>query len=45
VDLLIGDPTAAREKLGWRPKVGFEALVEAMVKSDLDRVASGRPLL
>lgn len=45
VDLLIGDPTAAREKLGWQPKIGFEALVEAMVKADLERVASGRPLL
>jgi GDPmannose 4,6-dehydratase len=35
VDLLIGDPTKAREKLGWTPKVGFEDLVRMMVDSDL----------
>jgi GDPmannose 4,6-dehydratase len=45
VDLLIGDPSAAREKLGWRPRIDFPELVEMMVKSDLDRVAAGRPLL
>jgi GDPmannose 4,6-dehydratase len=35
VDLLIGDPAKAREKLGWQPKVGFEDLVRMMVDSDL----------
>jgi GDPmannose 4,6-dehydratase len=35
VDLLIGDPTKAREKLGWQPKVGFEDLVRMMVDADL----------
>jgi GDPmannose 4,6-dehydratase len=35
VDLLIGDPSKAREKLGWTPKVGFEELVRMMVDSDL----------
>jgi GDPmannose 4,6-dehydratase len=35
VDLLIGDPTKAREKLGWAPKVGFPELVSMMVASDL----------
>lgn len=35
VDLLIGDATKARTKLGWEPKVGFEELVEMMVRSDL----------
>jgi GDPmannose 4,6-dehydratase len=35
VDLLIGDPSKAREKLGWQPKVGFEDLVRMMVDSDL----------
>ncbi|SDF88715.1 GDPmannose 4,6-dehydratase [Blastococcus aurantiacus] len=35
VDLLIGDPTKAREQLGWQPKVGFEDLVRMMVDSDL----------
>jgi len=35
VDLLIGDPSKAREKLGWKTKVSFEELVRMMVKSDL----------
>jgi GDPmannose 4,6-dehydratase len=35
VDLLIGDPTKAREVLGWQPKVGFEELVRMMVDNDL----------
>jgi GDPmannose 4,6-dehydratase len=35
VDLLIGDPTKAREKLGWEPRVGFEELVRMMVDHDL----------
>ena len=36
VDLLIGDATKANTKLGWQPKVGFEALIQMMVKNDLD---------
>jgi GDPmannose 4,6-dehydratase len=35
VDLLIGDPTKAREKLGWQPEVSFEGLVNLMVDADL----------
>jgi GDPmannose 4,6-dehydratase len=35
VDLLIGDPSKAREKLGWERKVSFEELVRMMVKSDM----------
>ena len=40
VDLLIGDPAKAHEKLGWSPKVSFAELVAMMVESDLDLVAS-----
>jgi len=39
VDVLLADPTKAREKLGWRPKVGFEELVRRMVTSDLELAA------
>ncbi|MBI1806086.1 MAG: GDP-mannose 4,6-dehydratase [Ignavibacteria bacterium] len=39
VDLLIGDPTKAKEKLGWVPKTKFEDLVRLMVRADYDRVA------
>lgn len=35
VDLLIGDPTKAREKLGWVPEVDFPSLVSMMVQNDL----------
>ena len=36
VDLLLGDPTKARTKLGWTHKISFEALVEEMVTADLE---------
>ena len=38
VDLLIGDATKAKEKLGWVPKYDLKALVEDMVQSDLHLV-------
>jgi GDPmannose 4,6-dehydratase len=37
VDLLIGDATKARDRLGWNPEVGFEGLVKMMVEHDLER--------
>ncbi len=36
VDLLLGDPTKAKTKLGWTPRVTFEELVDMMVDADLD---------
>jgi len=35
VDLLLGDATKAREKLGWAPRTSFETLVDLMVDHDL----------
>lgn len=35
VDLLIGDPTKARTKLGWKPEVDFPTLVKMMVAHDM----------
>ena len=35
VDLLIGDPAKAKEKLGWEPKVKFKDLVGIMIEADL----------
>lgn len=35
VETLLGDPTKAREKLGWRPRVKFHELVAEMVREDL----------
>jgi GDPmannose 4,6-dehydratase len=37
VDLLVGDATKAREKLGWVPEIEFTALVRMMVDADLER--------
>lgn len=38
VDLLLGDPTKAKEKLGWVPKYNLQALVSDMIQSDLHLV-------
>jgi GDPmannose 4,6-dehydratase len=37
VDLLVADPSKARERLGWKPTVTFQGLVEMMVDADLAR--------
>jgi GDPmannose 4,6-dehydratase len=42
VDLLLADPTKAREKLGWKTKVDFRELVARMVESDLALAARER---
>lgn len=34
VDLLLGDPSKARQKLGWRPEISFSDMVRDMVASD-----------
>ena len=36
VDTLLGDPTKAKEKLGWQPEVTFSELVKEMVRADLE---------
>ncbi|HNQ05467.1 MAG TPA: GDP-mannose 4,6-dehydratase [Thiobacillaceae bacterium] len=35
VETLLGDPSKARDKLGWTPKIGFDELVAEMVREDL----------
>jgi len=46
VDLLIGDATKAREKLGWTPEVDFPTLVKMMVTNDLaiEAARAGLPI-
>jgi GDPmannose 4,6-dehydratase len=39
---LIGDPSRARDELGWEPRVSFEQLVEMMVDADLERLGAAR---
>lgn len=38
VDLLVGDPSKARRKLGWTPQVNFEELIGMMVEADLKKL-------
>jgi GDPmannose 4,6-dehydratase len=42
VDELVGDPTRAREQLGWERQMSFEQLVTVMVDADIERL-SGEP--
>ncbi|HEV7772176.1 MAG TPA: GDP-mannose 4,6-dehydratase [Conexibacter sp.] len=39
VDLLIGDPTKAKEQLGWVPETSFEELIRLMTRADLELLA------
>lgn len=36
VDLLIGDPSKAQQKLGWKPKYTLDTLLQEMITSDID---------
>lgn len=45
VDLLIGDPTKAKEKLGWEPEYDLPALVKEMMESDLKLFEKDKYLL
>lgn len=38
VDMLIGDPSKAKQKLNWQPKTSFKELVQMMVKADLEKI-------
>ena len=38
VDILLGNPAKAEEKLGWKREISFSELVERMVKNDLELV-------
>jgi GDPmannose 4,6-dehydratase len=42
VELLIGDATKARERLGWQPQTTFQHLLEIMVEADMKRVLETR---
>jgi GDPmannose 4,6-dehydratase len=39
VELLIGDPSKAKKKLGWAPKTKFQDLVKMMVAADFEKVS------
>ena len=43
VELLLGNPKKAHEKLGWKPEVSFKQLVTMMVDADLARQSGQSP--
>jgi GDPmannose 4,6-dehydratase len=43
VDLLLGDSTKARKKIGWEPRVRFRELVRMMIDSDLEAESTRAP--
>ena len=45
VDVLLGDSTKARKKLGWAPKVTFDQLIDIMIKADLELANKEKTLL
>ncbi len=42
VETLLGDPTKAKEKLGWQPRISFEEMIAEMTKSDLEEAKKDR---
>lgn len=40
VDILLGNPDKAKQKLGWEPEVTLEAMIEEMLEADLARLTS-----
>jgi GDPmannose 4,6-dehydratase len=38
VDILLGDPTKAKKKLGWSPKITFKELIKEMVEYDMNQL-------
>jgi len=45
VEHLLGDPSKAKDVLGWVPQIAFEALVKEMVEADIKLLADGRDYL
>ena len=44
VDVLIGDPTRSKTKLGWKPEYTLKTLVQEMILSDVEFVKRGKLL-
>lgn len=45
VDLLLGNPAKAKEKLGWEATIKFEELAALMIDSDYKLLSEGKPIL
>jgi len=45
VEFLLGDPSKARDKLGWKPRISFTELVHMMVDADMESAAQEKTLI
>ena len=45
VDILLGDPGKAFRNLGWKPRVGFEELIDIMIAADMEAAKKGKTLV
>ncbi len=45
VDVLLGDATKARKKLGWEPKVKFDQLIDMMIEADMELARKEKTLV
>lgn len=45
VDILLGDPSKAKNKLGWRHRVGFDELIDMMITADMELANKEKTLL
>ena len=43
IEILVADPSKARDKLGWESKVTFTELALSMVRHDYDNLKKGKP--
>ncbi len=44
VDVLLGDSTKAKKRLGWNPKVGFDQLIDMMIAADMEQAGKEKTL-
>jgi GDPmannose 4,6-dehydratase len=44
VDVLLGDSTKAKKRLGWNPKVGFDQLIDMMITADMEQAGKEKTL-
>ena len=44
VDVLLGDSTKAKKRLGWNPKVGFDQLIDMMIAADTEQAGKEKTL-
>jgi len=44
VDVLLGDASKAKQKLGWQPRIGFEDLIDIMIAADMEQAEKEKTL-